>query len=637
MLVPLALFAVPLEKRSELDSLISALERSEKTANESRIDLLVKIGRQLYPSDPDSAMSYVDKAEQLARTIDDRSGLVSSANLKGVIHYLQGEYAKVLPYWKRVLKLKKEKGTPPEIANIRNNLGLLQQKMGAYVKAMKQHQAAFRIRDSLELLKGVAESSNNLGIVHYQKGDMVRAENYYKRALKLKKQNGWTDELYRNYNNLGLVFREKGQDARALKFYRKAIKLARKKEDRFHMGRYHLHIGNAFRAMDEHDSAFYHFKRAFQLHKEMGNKGGELDALIGQAEFFIEKGELQKAVRFAREAYRLSDTVASLANKKEASDILSKVSAAMGNYKKAFKHKNESVEIQDSLWSQEKEKQVAKLEARFQASQKEKELKALRMEQREAELKQQRTLLIAIGGGGGLLLLLAFLVYGYRQKKKANELLAEQNNKVRKEKEEKELLLQELHHRVKNNLQLILSLLNLQTDRIKDEEALQIHKDSQNRVRSMGMLHDKIQHVGELDRTQFEHFVRELSDHLVETYGMKDSLELQLQIEAEGLGAKTLTPVALILNELLSNALKYGFKEGETGAVFVSVRPGQGECYLLEVRDNGLGFGDFEESDEAHGDGMDIVRSLTEQLEGELLKKERERGACLQVYFKNID
>lgn len=617
-----------------VDSLVQVLEK--EISDDERMETLIRIGRELYSKEPDSALSYLDRAEGIAERIMNRSGTIEISNLKGLAYYTKGEYPKVLPQWKKVLEMKEEEGEILEVSHIRNNLGQLYQKMGGYADALEEHQKAYRIRDSLGEEEAISESANNLGNVHYVREDYEKAEFYYRKALENLKGNGEDAQTAIYQNNLGLIHQEKGEHEKALDFFKKAYRISQEQGDLTKSAQRSLNIGTSFREMEEFDSAEHYLEGALDHFRTLGNEPVIARVFLAQAELLERQERLSEAIEKGQRAFVKADSATSLPVMVETTEMLSELYSKMGMHRKAFEKLKMNQELKATLTSKEEEERMDKMEARFNARQKEKELEKLRMEQEKVQLERERLMLLAFGGGAVFLLLSIFLYFGYRQKKKRNELLAEQNRQVRKQKEEKELLLQELHHRVKNNLQLIISLLNLQTDRINDPEALEIHRNSQNRVRSMGLLHERMHRLSELDRNQFEHFVKELSERLIETYGMEEALELETDIDADGLGTNTLTPVALILNELLSNALKYGFGEGQSGWVGVTVKPQENGHYMLEVQDNGAGFGDLGNGDGDHAYGLDIVRSLTEQLEGELVKKEQEQGSCIQVFFKNV-
>jgi len=176
---------------------------------------------------------------------------------------------------------------------------------------------------------------------------------------------------------------------------------------------------------------------------------------------------------------------------------------------------------------------------------------------------------------------------------------------------EKELLLKEVHHRVKNNLQVISSLLYLQSDKIKDQQALDIFRDSQNRVRSMALIHEKLYQAKDLTRVDLAEYLHNLIGYLFRSYGTQ-AAAIRLQIQAEGvfLSIDTAMPCGLIINELVSNALKHAF------ASAVTVKIGANDNYVhLEVFDNGKGF-DTDCLVKSGGMGLVNMRERTEELGG---------------------
>ena len=160
---------------------------------------------------------------------------------------------------------------------------------------------------------------------------------------------------------------------------------------------------------------------------------------------------------------------------------------------------------------------------------------------------------------------------------------------VRASLQEKEVLLREIHHRVKNNLQIISSLLNLQSKHIKDDHALNLLRDSQNRVRSMALIHQKLYDSHDLVRMDFSEYLRSLASALFSSYGVSSqSISLKLSVDSVRLDINTAVPCGLIINELISNSLKHAFLTGQ-GAICVDLHPDDDDTVALSVSDNGKG------------------------------------------------
>ena len=197
---------------------------------------------------------------------------------------------------------------------------------------------------------------------------------------------------------------------------------------------------------------------------------------------------------------------------------------------------------------------------------------------------------------------------------------------------EKEVLLKEIHHRVKNNLQVISSLLYLQSKSSKDEEALAMFQESRNRVRSMALVHERLYQSQDLARVDFAEYVRSLANHLFRSYGVNTNV-IRLKINSDDvlLGVDTAIPCGLIINELVSNCLKHAFLEGREGEVRIEFRSDDGECTLM-VSDNGVGFPKDLNFRDTGSLGLQLVNTLVHQLEG-TIELDRSSGTAFKITF----
>jgi PAS domain S-box-containing protein len=190
--------------------------------------------------------------------------------------------------------------------------------------------------------------------------------------------------------------------------------------------------------------------------------------------------------------------------------------------------------------------------------------------------------------------------------------------KVEKSLEEKNVLLSEIHHRVKNNLQIISSLLNLQSHYIDDEKDKIIFKDSQSRVKSMAMIHEKLYQSLDFSKVDFKGYIFSLTTHLFQTYNTNsENVKLNLDVEDIALNMDTAIPCGLIINELLSNSLKYAFPHGKKGCINIKLKS-EDSLLILEIEDNGIGFPEGYDFDNNDSLGLQLVSSLVRQIEGKL-------------------
>jgi PAS domain S-box-containing protein len=198
---------------------------------------------------------------------------------------------------------------------------------------------------------------------------------------------------------------------------------------------------------------------------------------------------------------------------------------------------------------------------------------------------------------------------------------------------EKEYLLKEVHHRVKNNLQIIISLLNLQSRFIKDETALSVIKDSQNRIKAMALVHEKLYKSDDISKINLNDYIRFLGNNLFDYYGMKGKgITLKTDIKEIFLDINTAIPAGLIINELISNSLKYAFPAGREGAISITIRR-KGHTLTVLFKDNGVGIPEDFDWRNAKSLGLRLVISFVEQLNG-TIELDRTDGTAFTVVVR---
>ncbi|MCK5051384.1 MAG: PAS domain S-box protein [Candidatus Cloacimonetes bacterium] len=207
---------------------------------------------------------------------------------------------------------------------------------------------------------------------------------------------------------------------------------------------------------------------------------------------------------------------------------------------------------------------------------------------------------------------------------------------TKKDLEEKNVLLHEVYHRVKNNMQLISSLLNLQSTYIKDKRALELFQNSRDRVRTMALIHDALYRSKDMTNIDFADYARKLTAQIFISYGADSNLvKLITDIKDVLLDINIGIPCGMIINELVSNSIKYAFPEGRKGEISVSLTF-KNQIYKLCVKDNGIGFPGEVDLENSSTFGLKIVKSLTQQLKGSL-KLEKVKGTSFTITFKKLE
>ena len=208
--------------------------------------------------------------------------------------------------------------------------------------------------------------------------------------------------------------------------------------------------------------------------------------------------------------------------------------------------------------------------------------------------------------------------------------------RIRASLKEKEVLLKEIHHRVKNNLQVISSLLNLQANQIRDKETAQVFRDSQSRVKAMSLVHERLYQSSDLARIDFAGYVQDVTRHLLRSYQSGPrGVRLKVDVDPVSFNIDTAIPCALIINELVSNSLKYAFPNGKDGEILIQLNQTDTDDLNLCISDNGIGFPQGISWEKTDSLGLQLVRSLTDQLNGSI-QCQLDRGAKFDIRFRPL-
>lgn len=212
-----------------------------------------------------------------------------------------------------------------------------------------------------------------------------------------------------------------------------------------------------------------------------------------------------------------------------------------------------------------------------------------------------------------------------------------QKMEIEKRIKEKETLLKEIHHRVKNNLQTVSSLLSLQSRNIEDVGMKNIIKSSQNRVISMAMVHEMLYMRDDLTKIEYRSYVQELSEYLVRSLkGSENKVKLSIDIPDIKLGIDTAIPLGLLINETITNALKYGITDENEGEISIVMKQEENNDYILKIGDNGVGFPDTIDHKTTKSLGLKLIHNLTRQLKGTIIKDISKKGTNYIVTFQEV-
>ncbi len=393
---------------------------------------------------------------------------------------------------------------------------------------------------------------------------------------------------YSSLFNLAIEYKNAGQYERAEQTFRDILAFARRSGDDYLAGYVHANVPNALVPQGKLDEAVVHSKRAIAWSEQTG-----------------------------AEKFRIQE---------EAFGILSRIEQQRGNFKQALQYYQKQMACHDSVHNATKNRQLVEMEARFQTQEKEAQIGVL------ATINQQKTRQVWAGVGGMVLLsaLLGTLLLLYRsgQRKQA---------KIQQQSDQLTVLMRELHHRVKNNLAIVASLLRLQSNRLDDEKAVAAVRVGQQRVEAMSLIHQRLYQTDNVSSVNMREFLTDLSESLMRAYGYStDEFDLQLDIDQNTLDVDVAMPLGLIVNELITNAFKYAYASVSRPILRIALNKNAaaGPGVTLEVQDNGPGLddADWQRAGQKTSFGRRLILSLSEQLDGEL-SVIRQNGTIFRLYI----
>jgi two-component sensor histidine kinase len=358
------------------------------------------------------------------------------------------------------------------------------------------------------------------------------------------------------------------------------------------------------------------------------------------AKFYVSHNRYGEAEPYLEETLKFEKVPAPL--KKDVNYLQFKTDSASGNFVSAIRHYQRSVFLKDSLLSGEHLKELNFLKVQFETAQKERNIKVLEKEAQLQRKKLEQSAQLRMWSGAAMLLLVAFLAILYnrnRLKQKKNiqlqrqqEVINDKNLSLSQLVQEKEWLLKEVHHRVKNNLQIVTSLLNSQSDMVGEGPVLDALLEGKHRIQAMAMIHQRLYNTDEYDSIPMPSYISELVDYLKESFNPGTRIIFKLSIDPVALNLSVAIPIALILNEAISNSLKHGFPDGREGTITVELQSVDGQTKLLKIADDGIGIPASIDENNAHSFGLRLIRGFTSDISG-TLKIDKAEGTSIVIVF----
>ncbi|MDA3893325.1 MAG: tetratricopeptide repeat protein [Salinivirgaceae bacterium] len=447
---------------------------------------------------------------------------------------------------------------------------------------------------------------------------------YYNKSLSLclsvkEKPLGLISLLYLN---IGEVYRKTQKFDSALYYFEKAKGIDIQRGSTYLQGYINVNKGLVYAALGEINKSDSLIKLSFntlekiQDYRPIAETYGEL------AKIALKNSDLSKAYSYATKAYSIADSISSTLELKAISLLLSQINSQINNYKEAYIYLLDYNNYNQKIAGDSVVSKLAEMRAEFEISQNEAELSYLK------NISKVRAILlfVALFAIIGITVLAFFVMRLSKRRKQANyqlsvfnEELTQKNEVISKHNAEKDVLMQEIHHRVKNNLQIISSIISLQSMRIKNKQTLEIFNEMQRRIMAISSIHQKLYNSESVTTINMNEYLGEIVEAINSAFNSHQlNVNYQIAVENINLNVDMAVALGLIVNELTTNAYKYAFNANNENILVLTLSLEKNNKVELSLQDNGPGMPEHFDFDKADSLGLRMVNLLIRQKKGKI-------------------
>ncbi|HET6994469.1 MAG TPA: sensor histidine kinase, partial [Chitinophagaceae bacterium] len=583
-------------------------------------------------------LSDITKALELFRSQGDKVGQIEMLSKISEIHFVYGLWTETEKELLEAIELEKEIGFR-HIHYYYNTLAFIEQARGNTNIALSYANKAI---SSMEEINDRAFSSLlyfRVGNIYGGVGDWDRSAYWYRKSMGSSNLANTNRVWYSSFVWLShmLALSEKYQEALDL-----IDSITLKFPPLNPLDKMYLAQAKAF--------SYHGLKQASMAEKNLAEVDVIADQLSSQPQMFnsisyiylkeaimyTSADDMKKAKECLQKSLAINGGFRDLLSNIDLAWIQFRVDSSEGKYLSAIQHFRRYQQLNDSGFNLKKTMQIDEMSIQYGVAQKEKDLQLLQNKEQlqRAELSREKLMRNIIIIASALILLLFVLVYNrYRLKKRSNKLLQDQQKIISQKNEalqqtidekdalleEKEWLVREIHHRVKNNLQMVISLLNAQSEFLNHPSAVNAIRESRERMQAIAILHQKLYRTDTSARINMRNYVNELVDNIQSSVADTERVEFQVDVAPSiELDISQAVPLGLVLNEGITNSIKYAYNENEKGIIRISLQQVGGRQLQLKLADYGKGLPEELDAEHPHSLGLQLIRLFAEQLEGDL-------------------
>lgn len=625
--------------KSVEQSLVQYLVRKKAALQVGHVYMQLADGyrREIMPTTAERIRLY-EAAQKQYQAIGNKRMEAKAFCALGNISQEKGDLTQSKEFYLKSIALAREGGntrlqwTYARLANVENFLG-------NYTGGLKYCQEAERMAlEAHDTTRALIDIYNSTGISYQALKDYDRALEYFRKALAAEEKYHSSGDINHMASNIAVVLQAKHDPAAAIEFQREILRKYPMEPDNLYLIAVHERLLSAYGTLKRFEEGRESCQELLRISALLPETSPwQMRIYLALIRFYVADKQYDRARIYLVKNERMVRQYHVTPYLRLLYLHWHKVDSARGDYFSALKHYMAYTHLNDSVYDASKTREIAQMEIQFETEKKEQSIALLT---KEAQLKEEELLqasLVRNGTIAGIIVLIVVLglvVNQYRLKQKSSLEINSKNVVLQRMVDEKEWLLREIHHRVKNNLQTVVSLLESQAAYLKNSEALSAIQDSQNRVNAMSLIHQKLYLGDNIASIDIAKYLQELMTCLRESFGVREKIRFELHVDAIELDVSQAIPVGLILNEAITNCIKYAFPvHGNNNLVVIHMHQSSDRRTQLSIADNGTGFpDDFDPNREGCGLGLKLMQGLTGDIEGQFTVRS-DKGVTIEVAF----
>ncbi len=479
--------------------------------------------------------------------------------------------------------------------------------------------------------------NNHIGIIYEHSRDSTSAIKYYTEGMRLAERYNDKSTMYVLAHNISSLYFGLKEAIPA----RDLLQQIEKKygpPDKKNLVSYYYFVGDLLKV--------YTLLRRFQLaetyclqlagiENEAQLREHLSDAYVSILDYLLASEQYNRMLPYLKKDETVANAYGNSGNIARLKQLWFCYDTSQHNYKSAVNHLLQFNGLSATINTQARDRMLKELQVQFDTKKKEDQIAMMdKQSQLEKANLKQATLVknLTIAGIIAVLIIAILLYRQNRVKQKNNNMITHKNEQLQHFLSEKEWLLKEIHHRVKNNLQIVMSLLNSQSAYIDNESALTAIHDSQHRVHAMSLIHQKLYNSENVSSIDMSLYIREMVSYLSESFNSGQHVRFEFAIDPLEMDVSQAVPLGLILNEAITNSIKYAFPDGRNGVISISLSNTHEHQYLLVISDNGVGMPQQINSKKPGSLGMSLMEGLSEDLDGKF-SIENKNGTIIKISF----